>query len=138
MMISFVKSGFKVSNATFSAIAIRYSNREYQISFDDFLMCCVRFKCAFDSFNRHQVENGKAKFDLNTFLSETCWCWKWTERKNCVIWFLHKYTVLDVRCILMKENLQVTSVYPNAVIFWKYHNIWLETLLIALDHSTMS
>merc|ERR1712168_1176109 len=48
--------GMRVSNATFNAIVMRYSDREGKVRFDDFVACIIKLKTVFASFRRNDEE----------------------------------------------------------------------------------
>ena len=67
--------GYRVSNSTFAAIVIRYKNKEDQITFDDFVMCCLKLKATFHAFKvNDESGRGQSSFPLNNFLEETMHC----------------------------------------------------------------
>ena len=45
-----VVAGLRVSNATFNAIVMRYSDREGHVMFDDFAACMARLKTMFGMY----------------------------------------------------------------------------------------
>ncbi|XP_062596938.1 calpain-B-like isoform X8 [Saccostrea cucullata] len=62
-------SGFRLSNRTFSALVMRYSSKDGQIEFGDFILCAIRMKTMLASFKNIDVENsGHAAFDLDGFI----------------------------------------------------------------------
>nr|XP_022332366.1 calpain-B-like isoform X1 [Crassostrea virginica]XP_022332367.1 calpain-B-like isoform X1 [Crassostrea virginica] len=62
-------SGFRLSNRTFSALVMRYSSKNGNIEFGDFILCAIRMKTMLASFRNIDVDNsGHAAFDLDTFI----------------------------------------------------------------------
>jgi calpain len=65
-------AGFRVSNSTFKCLAMRFSDQQGQVYFDDFILCAVRLKTMFDIFNTASASNGsKAQFTLDEFIQTT-------------------------------------------------------------------
>merc|ERR1712050_202306 len=62
--------GYRLSNATFWSIVMRYARKDGTIEFDDFVLCCVRLKTIFDTF-RAMDKGGKIEFTLDEFI-KTC------------------------------------------------------------------
>lgn len=63
--------GMRVSNATFNAMVMRYSNREGQVRFDDFVACIIKLKTVFASFKRRDDADDDeevGKFSLDEFI----------------------------------------------------------------------
>ena len=44
--------GIRVSNSTFNALVMRYSDQEGRIYFDDFIMCSIRLKSMFGMYRK--------------------------------------------------------------------------------------
>ncbi|XP_041353027.1 calpain-A-like isoform X3 [Gigantopelta aegis] len=64
--------GFHVSNQTLRSLVMRYSNKEGQIEFGDFIMCAVRLKTMLSSFKSADVQGqGVAAFDIESFTQIT-------------------------------------------------------------------
>ncbi|XP_052700299.1 calpain-B-like isoform X5 [Crassostrea angulata] len=62
-------SGFRLSNRTFSALVMRYSSKDGNVEFGDFILCAIRMKTMLASFKNIDVENsGHAAFDLDSFI----------------------------------------------------------------------
>nr|XP_022333304.1 calpain-B-like isoform X1 [Crassostrea virginica]XP_022333305.1 calpain-B-like isoform X1 [Crassostrea virginica] len=62
-------SGFRLSNRTFSALVMRYSSKNGNIEFGDFILCAIRMKTMLASFRNIDVDNsGHAAFDVDTFI----------------------------------------------------------------------
>ncbi|XP_065943522.1 calpain-B isoform X9 [Magallana gigas] len=62
-------SGFRLSNRTFSALVMRYSSKDGNVEFGDFILCAIRMKTMLASFKNIDVENsGHAAFDLDSFV----------------------------------------------------------------------
>ncbi|XP_061172467.1 calpain-B-like isoform X9 [Saccostrea echinata] len=62
-------SGFRLSNRTFSALVMRYSSKDGQVEFGDFILCAIRMKTMLASFKNIDVDNsGHAAFDLDGFI----------------------------------------------------------------------
>jgi len=65
---AFAMLGFHVSNATFHAIVIRYSDKDGLVRFNDFVACYIKLKTLFDGFRgRDTTGMGRAKFALDEF-----------------------------------------------------------------------
>ncbi|KAL5008174.1 hypothetical protein ScPMuIL_013755 [Solemya velum] len=65
-------SGFRLSNRTLSALVMRYSDKEGQIAFGDFVLCAIRLKTMLSSFaNMDPERQGAAVFDIDTFVQTT-------------------------------------------------------------------
>ena len=62
--------GFKVSNATFKAMVMRYSGKDGKIAFDDFILCVVRLKSMFETFEENK-RGSNAHFSLDDFIQTT-------------------------------------------------------------------
>jgi len=64
--------GLNVSNSTFNAIVMRYSNKEGQVRFDDFVACVIKLRSMFDTFKANDPEgNNTAEFGLDEFIQMT-------------------------------------------------------------------
>lgn len=63
-------SGFKLSNRTFSALVMRYSNKEGILEFGDFIVCAIRLKTMLASF-KNAEEGGAAVFSVDDFIQTT-------------------------------------------------------------------
>ncbi|BFZ06814.1 hypothetical protein BsWGS_09853 [Bradybaena similaris] len=64
--------GFHVSNRALRSLVMRYSNKEGQIDFGDFIMCAVRLKTMLTSFKGHDPEgSGLAPYDIDSFIQTT-------------------------------------------------------------------
>ncbi|XP_056021334.1 calpain-B-like isoform X27 [Ostrea edulis] len=62
-------SGFRLSNRTFSALVMRYSSKDGNVEFGDFILCAIRMKTMLASFKNIDEENsGHAAFDLDGFI----------------------------------------------------------------------
>lgn len=62
-------SGFKLSNTTFQALVMRYSNKAGFIAFGDFVLCAIRLKSMLASFKNHETKNsGISGFHLDDFI----------------------------------------------------------------------
>jgi calpain len=60
--------GYHVSNATFNAIVVRYSDKDGHIRFDDFVQCYIKLKSLFAGFrNKDQAGYGRARFSFDEF-----------------------------------------------------------------------
>lgn len=60
--------GLRMSNATFNALAIRYSDKDGRVAFDDFAAAYMKLKSLFDTFNKKDTESsGSAEFSLDEF-----------------------------------------------------------------------
>jgi calpain len=60
--------GLRVSNATFNAIVMRYSDKDGNVAFDDFVAAYIRLRTLFDTFAKKDASgSGTAKFDLEEF-----------------------------------------------------------------------
>jgi calpain len=65
-------AGIKVSNSTFNALVMRYSDKEGKILFDDFIQCAMRIKTMFDTWmEMAEGSKGPAKFELDAFIQTT-------------------------------------------------------------------
>jgi len=61
--------GLRISNATFNAIVMRYSDKEGHVRFDDFVACYMRLKSLFETFKAKDPEkNGVAEFFMDEFI----------------------------------------------------------------------
>ncbi|CAH8530440.1 unnamed protein product [Dicrocoelium dendriticum] len=62
--------GFSISNAIFDTLVMRFSNRDGNVPFDEYVICCARLKTLFDMF-KATVDNtsGKASFDEHSFVN---------------------------------------------------------------------
>lgn len=49
----FVLTGLKVSNATFNAIVMRYSDNDGHVRFDDFVACFIKLKGMFGEYEQN-------------------------------------------------------------------------------------
>ncbi|XP_074662956.1 calpain-9-like isoform X2 [Tubulanus polymorphus] len=66
------KIGFILSNKTFWSVVIRYAgSKDGQITFDDFILACVRLKTMFETFDAMPKEDEKIQFKLDDFI-KTC------------------------------------------------------------------
>jgi len=64
--------GFRVSNTCFRSLVMRYSNKEGQVNFGDFILCSIRLKCMLTSFKGHDPEgSGFAPYDIDSFIQAT-------------------------------------------------------------------
>ncbi|XP_046375985.1 calpain-B-like isoform X5 [Haliotis rufescens] len=64
--------GFRLSNLTSRSVVMRYSNKEGQIEFGDFIMCAIRLKTMLSSFKAVDPEGqGLGAFDVDTFIQTT-------------------------------------------------------------------
>ncbi|XP_067682786.1 calpain-9-like isoform X2 [Haliotis asinina] len=64
--------GFRLSNLTARSVVMRYSNKEEQIEFGDFIMCAIRLKTMLSSFKSVDPEGqGIGAFDVDTFIQTT-------------------------------------------------------------------
>lgn len=64
--------GLRVSNSTFNAIVMRYSDKEGAVRFDDFVACVVKLRSMFDTYKLNDPENdGQASFGLDEFIQMT-------------------------------------------------------------------
>ncbi|XP_059154720.1 calpain-B-like isoform X2 [Physella acuta] len=64
--------GFHVSNRTFKSLVMRYSNKNGQVDFGDFIMCSIRLKTMLTSFKGHDPNNtGLAPYDIDSFIQTT-------------------------------------------------------------------
>ncbi|CAE1272195.1 CAPNN [Acanthosepion pharaonis] len=62
-------AGFKLSNSSLHTLVARYSNKEGQIAFADFIMCAIRLKSILASFrNSDPDQTGIAAFHLEDFI----------------------------------------------------------------------
>jgi len=60
-------AGFSVSNATFKALVMRYSDQKGAIDFDDFISCALKLKTMFAIFKQSSQGN-VATFDIDKFI----------------------------------------------------------------------
>jgi len=61
--------GLRISNATFNAVAMRYSDQEGKVFFDDFLACCSKLKTLFGTFQaKDNKSTGFASFHIDEFI----------------------------------------------------------------------
>ncbi|KAI8788611.1 calpain-B-like isoform X4, partial [Biomphalaria glabrata] len=64
--------GFHISNRTFKSLVMRYSNKNGQVDFGDFIMCAIRLKTMLTSFRGHDPQNrGFAPYDIDSFIQIT-------------------------------------------------------------------
>jgi len=64
--------GYRVSNATFNAVVVRFSDKEGNIRFDDFVMCYIKLKTLFDGFrSKDKAGYGSARFSFDEFTEMT-------------------------------------------------------------------
>jgi calpain len=64
--------GFRVSNATFNAIVMRYSDKDGHVHFNDFVAAYMKLKTLFELFNKKDPSNlGKARFNVEEFMMFT-------------------------------------------------------------------
>lgn len=64
--------GLRVSNSTFNAIVMRYSDREGHVKFDDFVACVIKLKTMFDTFKSKDGEgSGEATYRMDEFIQMT-------------------------------------------------------------------
>ncbi|KAL3874803.1 hypothetical protein ACJMK2_037772 [Sinanodonta woodiana] len=69
---AFGASGFRLSNRVLSSVIMRYSNKEGQIEFGDFVCCAIRLKTMLASHKNMDPQNkGIATFDIDTFIQTT-------------------------------------------------------------------
>ncbi|XP_013405349.1 calpain-9 isoform X1 [Lingula anatina] len=61
--------GFKFNSKVLSALVLRYSDEQYQISIDSFIMCMARITQLTKIFKAHQ-QNGKAVFSVDEWLQQ--------------------------------------------------------------------
>lgn len=68
--------GFTVSNRTFNCLVLRYSDKRGTITFDDFVLICVRLRTCIESF-KAQTNNGQgnASFPLDQFIQTLLYVW---------------------------------------------------------------
>jgi calpain len=59
--------GLHVSNATFNAIVMRYSDKDGHVVFDDFVAAYIKLRTLFDTFATKDGGSGKAKLSLDEF-----------------------------------------------------------------------
>jgi len=61
--------GLRISNATFNAVAMRYSDDEGKVFFDDFLACVSKLKILFETFQaKDNKASGFAAFHIDEFI----------------------------------------------------------------------
>jgi calpain len=63
--------GLRVSNSTFNAIVMRYSDKEGHVRFDDFVACVIKLRQMFDTYKDNDDGEGKAGFELDEFIQMT-------------------------------------------------------------------
>jgi len=64
--------GLRVSNSTFNAIVMRYSDKEGHVRFDDFVASVVKLRSMFDTYKENDPDNeGSASFALDEFIQMT-------------------------------------------------------------------
>ncbi|XP_021353805.1 calpain-B-like isoform X15 [Mizuhopecten yessoensis] len=63
-------SGFRLSNRSLSALVLRYSNKESQIEFGDFILAAIRLKTMLSSFKSRQ-HGDMAGFEVDDFIQTT-------------------------------------------------------------------
>ncbi|XP_025105443.1 calpain-B-like isoform X7 [Pomacea canaliculata] len=64
--------GFRLSNKTLQSIVMRYSDKNGNIDFGDFVLCAVRLKTMLTSFRGRDPENkGIAPYDIESFIQTT-------------------------------------------------------------------
>jgi len=64
--------GFRLSNRTLQSLVMRYSNREGEIKFGDFIVCAVRLKTMLTSFRGQDPQGrGMAAYDIESFIQTT-------------------------------------------------------------------
>ncbi|ELU07534.1 hypothetical protein CAPTEDRAFT_167979 [Capitella teleta] len=62
-------TGLRVSNSTFNAIVMRYSNKEGQVRFDDFVACVIKLRTMFETFKgKDEAGEGQATFDMDEYV----------------------------------------------------------------------
>lgn len=62
--------GLKVSNATFNAIVMRYSDNDGHVRFDDCVACFIKLKCMFETYKDND-QGGEASFGQDEFIQLT-------------------------------------------------------------------
>jgi calpain len=63
--------GLRVSNATFNAIVMRYSDKEGHVRFDDFVACTIKLKTLFRTFKQKDHDGeGTVNFQMDEFLQQ--------------------------------------------------------------------
>jgi len=67
-------TGFKLSNATFRCLVLRFSNQQGNVEFDDFVLCAVRLKSMYDTFSAADKQGQKAAFGLDEFVQNGMYC----------------------------------------------------------------
>ncbi|XP_064600052.1 calpain-9-like isoform X2 [Liolophura sinensis] len=64
--------GFSLSNNTLKALVMRYSKRDGNIDFGDFVACAVRLKTMIETFKTLEVQgSGRAFFNMDDFIQTT-------------------------------------------------------------------
>ncbi|XP_069118054.1 calpain-B-like isoform X11 [Argopecten irradians] len=64
------KSGFRLSNRSLNALVMRYSNKEGQIEFGDFIVAAIRLKTMLSTF-KSRTQGGMAAFGVDDFIQTT-------------------------------------------------------------------
>ncbi|CAH1783065.1 unnamed protein product [Owenia fusiformis] len=67
---AFHDAGIRLSNSTFNAIVMRFSDREGNVRFNDFISCMARIKTMFGAFKGKNMGNS-ASFELDEFIQLT-------------------------------------------------------------------
>jgi len=61
--------GLRMSNATFNATVMRYSNKEGHVVFDDFVSCFIKLKTLFQTFkDKDEEQSGSAEFKMDEYI----------------------------------------------------------------------
>jgi len=64
--------GFRISNKCFRSLVMRYSDKEGQVNFGDFILCSIRLKTMLTSFRGHDPQKtGFAPYDIDSFVQAT-------------------------------------------------------------------
>ncbi|XP_060077139.1 calpain-B-like isoform X2 [Ylistrum balloti] len=64
------QSGFRLSNKSLNAMVMRYSNKEGQIEFGDFIVAAIRLKTMLSTF-KARTQGNMAVFDIDDFVQTT-------------------------------------------------------------------
>ncbi|CAH1777842.1 unnamed protein product [Owenia fusiformis] len=62
---------YQLSNSTFSAVAMRYSNNEGLVEFDDFISCMVKLKTMTATYMSNETDDGTSTFQMDEFMQTT-------------------------------------------------------------------
>jgi hypothetical protein len=58
-------AGYVVSNKVFNTIVMRYVDKNNHVSFEDYMICVIRLKTVFETYQAHPKIEQKAQFDLD-------------------------------------------------------------------------